>query len=72
MRKNIKLIAILVLICALAVVALQNRSPVQTDFLLISMEMPQILLLLLTAGIGFALGLLTSFFKESKPKGPKS
>jgi len=30
--------------------------------------MPHILLLLLTAGLGFALGLLVAFFNSSEPK----
>lgn len=64
--KKIKLIAILILVCTLAVVVVQNRSPVQAHFLLITVEMPVILLLLLTAGLGFALGLLAALFNTSK------
>ncbi len=66
--KNIKLIGILVLVFALGALILQNRSPVQTHFLLATVEMPHILLLLLTAGLGFALGLFVAFFNSSKPK----
>lgn len=33
-----------------------------------TLEMPLILLLLLTAGLGFDLGLLAAFFNSSKPK----
>lgn len=66
--KKIKLIAILVLVLALAAVILQNRSPVQAHFLLMSVEMPLVLLLLLTAGLGFALGLLTALFNRTKPR----
>ncbi|MBN1548728.1 MAG: LapA family protein [Syntrophaceae bacterium] len=67
--KKIKLVGILILICALGAVILQNRNPVQTHFLLMTLEMPHILLLLLTAGMGFALGLLVSLFsaKSSTP-----
>jgi len=50
--------AVVLLLAALAVVIVQNREPVQTHFLLITIEMPLILLLALTAGGGFALGLL--------------
>ena len=66
--KKIKLIGILVLVCALGAVIVQNRNPVQTHFLLVTVEMPHILLLLLTAGLGFALGLLVAFFNSSEPK----
>jgi uncharacterized integral membrane protein len=66
--KKIKLVAILVLVFTLGAVILQNRNPVQARFLLMTLEMPLILLLLLTAGLGFALGLLAAFFNSSKPK----
>ena len=69
--KKTKLIAILILVCALVVVIVQNRSPVQAHFLLITVEMPIILLLLLTAGLGFALGLLAALFNRSAPKESK-
>lgn len=51
--KTAKLIAILVLTVVLGIVVIQNSAPVQTRFLFITVEMPQILLLLLTAGAGF-------------------
>lgn len=53
--KKAKLIAILVIVCALVVVILQNRSPVQAHFLFIVVEMPVILLLVLTTALGFVL-----------------
>ncbi len=56
--KNYRMIGILVLTCLLAVVVIQNRNQVQTHFLFITIEMPHILLLLLTAGVGFVLGFL--------------
>ena len=56
--RYVKIAAGLLLIAALVVVVAQNRAPVQTHFLLITVEMPQILLLALTAAAGFALGLL--------------
>ncbi|HBI14738.1 MAG TPA: hypothetical protein DDY20_04375 [Desulfobulbaceae bacterium] len=65
---KMRLIAILILVCTLAAVILQNRSPVQAHFLLITVEMPVILLLLLTAGLGFALGLLAALFHNSGGK----
>lgn len=60
-KKN-KPIAILVIVCALAVVIFQNRSPVQAHFLFVTVEMPVILLLVLTAALGFILGMLVSFY----------
>jgi uncharacterized integral membrane protein len=69
--KKIKIIAILILVCALAVVIFQNRSPVQAHFLLITVEMPVILLLLLTAGLSFALGLLAALFNNARGKAQK-
>ncbi len=66
--QNIKLIAMLVLVCSLGLVILQNRNPVQAHFLLMTLEMPLILLLLLTAGLGFALGLLVAFTTVPSPK----
>lgn len=64
--KTGKLIGILVLVIVLGIVFIQNREPVRTHFLFITIEMPHILLLLLTAGGGFALGILTALFTRSK------
>ena len=69
--KKAKLIAILVIVCTLAVVIVQNRSPVQAHFLFIVVEMPVILLLVLTTALGFVLGLLAAFYKSPKTKEQK-
>ena len=66
--KNLKLIIMLVVAVALAAVVFQNRAPVKTHFLMITLEMPQILLLLLTVAGGFCLGLLTALTMKSKHK----
>ena len=66
--KKAKLIAILVIVCALVVVIVQNRSPVQAHFLFIAVEMPVILLLVLTAALGFVLGLLAAFYNSPRSK----
>ncbi len=50
--KTAKIIGILVLVIALGIVIIQNREPVRSRFLFITIEMPHILLLLLTAGGG--------------------
>jgi uncharacterized integral membrane protein len=69
--KKAKLIAILVIVCALVVVIVQNRSPVQAHFLFIAVEMPVILLLALTAALGFVLGLLAAFYNSPRSKEKK-
>jgi len=61
-----RLIGILVLVIVLGIVFIQNREPVRTHFLFITIEMPHILVLLLTAGGGFALGILTALFARSR------
>lgn len=67
--RNAKLIAILVIAVLLGIVVLQNTGTVETKFLLISVKMPQVLLLLITAGAGFCLGLLVAVSgKKSPPK----
>ena len=64
--KPIKLIAILILTLTLGALLIQNRAPVQTHFLMVTVEMHQILLLLLTTGGGLALGLLVALIAKSK------
>ena len=68
--KNTKLIGILVITIVLVALLIQNRAPVQTHILMLTVEMPQVLLLLLVAGGGFALGLLVALtgIPKSKPK----
>jgi len=66
-----KLIAILVLAVLLGIVVLQNTGTVETKFLLITVKMPQVLLLLITAGAGFCLGLLVAVVgKKKRPPKP--
>lgn len=66
--KNFKLILIFIIVVLLGVVIIQNTQPVQTKILLITIEMPLILLLLLTATLGFALGLLIALYRNIKDK----
>lgn len=58
---------VLLLVVALLIVIAQNRAPVQTHFQLITIEMPQILLLALTALAGFAVGLLVPALMRPRP-----
>lgn len=65
--KRAKLIAILVIAILLGIVVLQNTGTVETKFLFISVRMPQVLLLLVTAGAGFSLGLLVAIAGKKPP-----
>lgn len=64
--KTGRLIVLLVLALSLAIIIIQNRGPVQPRFLLFTVEMPHILLLLITACAGFILGVLTSLWTGYK------
>ena len=66
--KTAKLIGILALVLVLGIVIIQNRAPVRTHFLLITVEMPHVLLLLIAGG-GFALGLPVALFNRYKTQG---
>lgn len=56
--RYVKPIVLLLLVAGLLTVIVQNRAPVQTHFLLVTIEMPHVLLLALTALGGFVVGLL--------------
>ena len=60
--KKIKLVFLLILSLALAIVIVQNTAPVQARFLWLAAEVPAIVLLLLTTAGGFVLGLLVALF----------
>jgi uncharacterized integral membrane protein len=64
--KKVKLAAILALSIVLLLIVAQNTAPVQGYFLWFTAEMPVIVLLLLTAAIGFMLGLIVAFFTQEK------
>ena len=67
-----KTAAVMLIVAALAVVIAQNRAPVQAHFLLVTIEMPQILLLALTAAGGYVLGLVTpALLKRSRRVWPR-
>ncbi len=69
--RYVKPLVLLSLVVALLIVIAQNRAPVQTHFLLITFEMPQILLLALTALAGFAVGLLVPALMRPKRVWPR-
>jgi uncharacterized integral membrane protein len=66
--RNWKLAAILVLTLILGTAAFQNRASVQTRFLFFTVDMPLVVLLMLTAAGGFCLGLLVALLGKPKPK----
>lgn len=64
--------ALLLAVALLAAVIVQNRAPVQTHLLLITIEMPLILLLVLTASLGAAIGLLApALLRRSRRTWPR-
>ena len=64
--KKFKAGVIVVLVAALGIVILQNREPVQTQFLLFTFTLPGIALLGLTALGGFVAGMLVVLFATSR------
>jgi uncharacterized integral membrane protein len=56
--RNFKVIAASILAILVAIVVVQNRDPVATHVLFISIVMPLAILLFITAAAGFALGIL--------------
>ena len=73
--KKTWLILLLVLAVLLIIIIIQNRGLVRTHFLFITVEMPHILLLFITACFGFAIGILVSLLtgqKKGKERKPES
>lgn len=66
--KNLKLILIVVIAIFLAIIIIQNTQPVQTKITFIIIEMPLILLLIITATAGFVLGILVALYRNIKDK----
>lgn len=66
--KKAKLIAVLILAILCLIIVLQNKAPVETKVLFITITMPRAVLLLTTTAIGFALGVLVSLILCKKQK----
>ena len=64
--ERFKLISIGVLVVLGIIIILQNTQPVETKILFMTITMPRAILLLVTTLIGFALGVLVSFFFQRK------
>ena len=56
--RNLKLITASLLAILVAIVVVQNRDPVATHVLFVTVVMPLAILLFITAAAGFALGVL--------------
>jgi len=68
--KNFKLIFLLVLITAFAIVVLQNQTVWEVRFLWMEGELPAIIMLFLTLTVGFISGIIVSLLakRDKKPK----
>jgi uncharacterized integral membrane protein len=66
--KKLKLIGALTAVLLSVIVILQNTQPVQTKFLLVTITMPNAVLLGITLLIGIALGILVSLTLSGKRK----
>jgi uncharacterized integral membrane protein len=64
--RNFKLIAASILAVLVAIVVVQNRDPVATHVLFVSIAMPLAVLLFITAAAGFALGILLTLSLHGK------
>lgn len=65
------MICIAVLTILGVIIILQNTDQVETKILFLSISMPRAILLMGTTLIGFALGILVSFFFQRKDRPPK-
>jgi uncharacterized integral membrane protein len=66
--KKLKLIGALTAVLLSVIVILQNTQPVQTKFLLVTITMPNAVLLGITLLIGIAVGILVSLTLSGKRK----
>lgn len=66
--KNIKLVLIIVILTLAIVIAFLNKQDVDVNLIFKTVTMPGILLILVTLGIGFLGGLITSSLLRKKPK----
>ncbi|MDI6699320.1 MAG: LapA family protein [Candidatus Saccharicenans sp.] len=64
--RTARLIILIIVVILLAIIIIQNREPVKTHFLFATVEMPHILLLLITAAAGFVAGLMVALLSERK------
>jgi uncharacterized integral membrane protein len=68
MEKHLRLILTVVIVVLLGALIIQNHAPVRAQLLFVAVEMPLILLLALTSGLGFILGVLAAYTGRIGPK----
>lgn len=66
--EKVKFVLLLVLVVALAVLVIQNTTPIHMRFLWLSAEVSAVVLLFLTTAGGFILGLLVALIVKSSGK----
>jgi len=66
--ERFKIISIGILALLGVIIILQNTEPVETKLLFLSITMPRAILLMGTTLIGFALGVLVSFYFQRRGK----
>ena len=66
--ERFKIISIGILALLGVIIILQNTEPVETKLLFLSITMPRAILLMVTTLIGFALGVLVSFYFQRQGK----
>ena len=68
MKNHLRLVLTIGILVVLGALIIQNHESVQVRLFLVRLEMPLILLLALTSGLGFILGLLATYFGKIKVK----
>lgn len=68
MKRHLRIILTIVIVVLLGALIIQNREPVRAHLLFAAVEMPLILLLTLTSGLSFVLGLIVAYTGMVKPK----
>ena len=66
--RNVKIITAAILAILVVIIVVQNREPVATHLLFATVVMPHAVLLFITAGTGFALGVLLALSVNTKYK----
>lgn len=69
--KSVKLVLLLCLVAALAAIVLQNQAPWRVHFLWLTIEVPGIILLFLTAAAGFIMGITATLLVKRGTKEPQ-
>jgi len=65
--KKVKTVIIIVLTLLVLIVVLQNTQAVETRLLLLTVTMPNAVLIILTLLVGFAIGIIVASLLRAKP-----